>query len=59
MNLCLLNYQDGDVELEFVLQTEVAEPGGGNYEQEEEEEIDEAEQRLHNRIMRLISGGEF
>ncbi|KAK1758425.1 WD repeat domain-containing protein [Echria macrotheca] len=49
------DFMNGDVELEFVLQTEVAEPGSGNYE-EEEEEIDEAEQRLHNRIMRLISG---
>lgn len=50
----------GDVELEFILEAEVAQ-GGADDENEGEEQnaIDEAEQSLHRRILRLISGGGY
>jgi len=49
----------GDVELEFVLEAEMANQGGAGDGEEEGEEVDEAEQTLQRRILRLISGGEF
>jgi hypothetical protein len=57
-----MDAEGGDVELELVLEAEVAHGGAHGDDEgdgEEDSAIYEAEQSLHRRILRLISGGEF